>query len=332
MPPESHSMSPILLPNTDRVTSQLGFGGSSLMGATGRKESLALLEHAFDAGIRHFDVAPMYGYGAAEGCLGEFLARHPQNVTVTTKYGIPPPPNQGLLRAARRAVGPVLKLIPSVKRRLAAAANSVTAAEPKAPFTAAAAQVSLDHSLAELRTERIDLWLLHEAEASDLDDDSLLRLLQDSVAGGKIGAFGCGSSADKIPALIAHKPQYCPVLQFEWSVLDKPLGPVQAFTLHHRSLTANFGELQTALGKNAAARDRWSAETGADLAQPGMLAALMLKAALVHNPESIILVSSRNRHHITENVRVANDPSLTEPARKLYQVAQREAATLLVRN
>ncbi len=323
-------MNQITLPNTGRQTTQLGFGCSSLMGATGRKESLALLEHAFDAGIRHFDVAPMYGYGAAEGCLGEFLARHPDAVTVTTKYGIPPPSNQGLMRAARRVVGPALKLLPGIKKRLASAANTVTAAEPKAPFTAAAAQPSLEHSLAELRTGRIDLYLLHEAEAEELNDDSLLRFLEASVQAGKIGAFGCGSSADKVAALLGHRPAYCPVLQFEWSVLDQPLGPLNAFTAHHRSLTARFQELQTALRDNATTRQRWSAEVDADLAQPGKLAALMLKAALVLNPQSVILVSSRNRHHITENVRVANDRSLAEPARKLYTLAQREGATVLI--
>ncbi len=325
-------MNQITLPNTGRQTSQLGFGCSSLMGATGRKESLALLEHAYGAGIRHFDVAPMYGYGAAEGCLGEFLARHPSDVTVTTKFGIPPPGNQGLMRAARRAIGPVLKLVPSIKKRLASAANNVTAAEPKAPFTAAAAQPSLEHSLAELRTGRIDLYLLHEAEAEELNDHTLLRFLESSVQAGKIGAFGCGSSADKVPALLAHRPAYCPVLQFEWSVLDKPIGPLDAFTVHHRSLTARFQELQTALRDNAAARQRWSAEVEADLGQPGMLAALMLKAALVLNPQSVILVSSRNRHHITENVRVAGDKSLAEPACRLYALVQREGATVLARS
>lgn len=324
-------MNQIPLADTGRQTSQLGFGCSSLMGATGRKESLELLEYAFNAGIRHFDVAPMYGYGAAEGCLGEFLARHPGEVTVTTKYGIPPPSNQGLMRAARRAVGPLLKAIPSVKKRLASAANTVTAAEPKAPFTAAAAEPSISHSLTELRTGRIDLLLLHEAEAEDLSDDTLLALLQSFVASGKLGAFGCGSSADKIPALLTRQPAYCPVLQFEWSVLDKPVTRIDAFTLHHRSLTAHFQELEAALRGNTSVRDCWSAEVNADLARPGMLAALMLKAALVLNPQSVILVSSRNRHHITENVRIAGDNTLVEPARKLYDVAQREAATVLVR-
>ena len=53
-------------------------------------DSLAILEAAWDAGIRHFDVAPMYGYGeAGRYCMGEFQKRHRGEATVTTKYGNP---------------------------------------------------------------------------------------------------------------------------------------------------------------------------------------------------------------------------------------------------
>ena len=47
----------------------LGFGCSSLTG-TGRKNADRLLGTAFDAGVRHFDVARYYGYGEAEKILG----------------------------------------------------------------------------------------------------------------------------------------------------------------------------------------------------------------------------------------------------------------------
>src|ERR1017187_8275756 len=60
------AMETIDLGRTGRRTTRLGFGCSSLMGAMGRKESVAMLEAAFDAGVRHFDVAPMYGFGQAE--------------------------------------------------------------------------------------------------------------------------------------------------------------------------------------------------------------------------------------------------------------------------
>ena len=86
-------MEQIRLASSGRETTRLGYGCSSIMGALGRRQSLRLLEAAYDAGIRHFDVAPMYGYGEAESCLGEFLQRHPGQLTVTTKYGIAPPKN-----------------------------------------------------------------------------------------------------------------------------------------------------------------------------------------------------------------------------------------------
>ncbi|HBO81473.1 MAG TPA: aldo/keto reductase, partial [Cupriavidus sp.] len=51
--------------NTGRQTTRLGFGGSGIMGALDRRQSLSMLRAAYDAGVRHFDTAPMYGYGEA---------------------------------------------------------------------------------------------------------------------------------------------------------------------------------------------------------------------------------------------------------------------------
>lgn len=316
-------MDPIELATTGRVTSRLGYGCSSLMGATGRRQSLRLLDVAFDAGVRHFDVAPMYGYGAAEGCVGEFLTRHRGDVTVATKYGIPPAANQGLLALARRIAGPVIKLLPQVKRRLARAADTVAAPTAKSSFTAADAKQSIERSLRELRTDRIDLLLLHEAEATDLRDNGLLRLLEDLVAAGTLGSFGVGSSSDKIADLVHDRPAFCRVLQFEWSVLD-PVRPAPAFTLHHRALTDNFRALHAALASDTELSQRWSEVVAADLAQREVLAALMLKASLVLNPASIILFSSRDPSHIRHNVAIAADATLAEPARRLHALVGRE--------
>lgn len=326
-PRRLQSVESITLATSGRTTSRLGYGCSSLMGATGRSASLRLLEEAFSAGIRHFDVAPMYGYGAAEGCLGEFLARHRGEVTVATKYGIPPARNRALLRVARRFAGPIVQLLPAAKRRLARAADTVAAPVAKASFTAAEARASIERSLRELRTDRIDLLLLHEVEATDLahevGDDGLLRLLEDFVAAGKLGCFGTGSSSGKIPGLLADRPAYCGVLQFEWSVLD-PVRALPGFTLHHRALTDNFRALHAALAADAPLSRRWSEEVGAELAEREVLAALMLKASLELNPASVVLFSSRDPAHIRHNVEVAADAALAEPARRLHAVVQRE--------
>jgi aryl-alcohol dehydrogenase-like predicted oxidoreductase len=326
-------MEQIILGDTGCTTTRLGFGCSSLMGAMGRRASLATLEAAYDAGIRHFDVAPMYGYGEAESCLGEFLQRHRNQVTVTTKYGIPPGKKSLLISAARRVTGPLIKTLPVLKHRLAQAANAATRPSEKATFTPQQAKASLERSLAALRTDRIDLWLLHEVSAADLQDDTLLILLEQEVQRGTIGTFGIGSSEDKIPALMAEHPAYCHIVQYEWSVLDSKLEPVPAspFRIHHRALTDNFRSLHHVLTENKPLCQRWSASTNTDLSNPKDLAGLMLKAALLMNPASIILFSSKNLHHIKTNAKVADDHALEAPATELYRLVQIERNQLLPR-
>lgn len=317
------------LGNSGRSITRLGFGCSSLMGAMGRRDSLEILEEAFAAGIRHFDVAPMYGYGKAESCLGEFAQRHRNEITITTKYGIPPPKNASLVGMARPLARAVLKRVPGLKQRLAGAARTVAQTPQRAKFSAAEAKASLDNSLAALRTDRIDAWLLHEADASDLQDDGLLRLLEEEAAKGTIGIFGVGSEAAKIDSLLASRPAYCRMLQYEWSVFDAPAPVDGPFRIHHRALTSNFRSLHRSLASKTELCRRWSEEIGADLKDQAQLAVLMLKAALVMNPASVILFSSKNPNHIRENVRIAEESRLEDPARRLYHLVQAERDKIL---
>ena len=313
-------------------TTQLGFGCSSLMGAMTRKESLRMLDVAFDAGVRHFDVAPMYGYGQAEACLGDLLARHRGEVTVTTKYGIPPASNQSLLSLGRRFARPVLKLLPGLKSRLNRAAGAVAGGAPKSPFTPEQAQAGLESSLRELHTDHIDLWLLHEVDAGDLAQqpgvDKLFQTLESAVSSGKVGSFGIASGREKVPALLATHPAFCPVAQYEWSVLDPAIGPTAYMRLHHRAISEPFQILSAALARRVDIRTEWSRELGADLAQPGELARLMLKAAVELNPACVVLFSSRKPAHMKANVELSGNPTFTEAAQKLHVLVQRRAAEL----
>ncbi len=67
---------------------------------------------------------------------------------------------------------------------------------------------------------------------------------------------------------------------------------------------------------------------GADLGNREVLAGLMLKAALVENPASVVLFSSKDPSHMQRNVEVAGDAALVEPAKRLYEVVQAEAREL----
>jgi D-threo-aldose 1-dehydrogenase len=327
-------MHTIPLADTIHQTTRLGFGCGSLMGATNRRDSLKLLETAFEAGIRHFDVAPMYGYGEAESCLGEFLQHHPGQITVTTKHGIAPPKNSLIIKLGRSIAGPILKQLPSLKQHLAQAASAATRnptrSQDRPSFTAAQAKASLDRSLLALRTDHIDLWLLHEVTAAALQDAALLHLLEAEVKKGTIGAFGIGSSADKIPALLASHPAYCRTLQYEWSVLDSPIPGAAPFRIHHGALTKNFHPIHKSIINNKPLCQRWSEATNTDLTRAEALAHLMLKASLIMNPTSIILFSSKNPAHIQANAHIAADSSLELSARQLYNLIQSEGDQLLI--
>jgi D-threo-aldose 1-dehydrogenase len=319
-------MQTVQVGHTGSTTTQLGYGCSSLMGSMGRAGSLIILETAFDSGIRHFDVAPMYGYGQAEGVLGEFLARHPGQITVTTKYGIPPATRQGAISIARAIARPIVNALPGLKRGLTSAASKATSAGRKASFTASEARESLDRSLRELKIERIDIWLLHDATLADLHDEALLRLMEDSVTAGKIGTFGVGSERAAIYEIAAAQPRFLPVIQFAWSVLDAAVPDTNSFRIHHRALTENFRCLHRQLLEDQARCSRWSGLVGSDLSDPRSLAALMLKAALLENPTGIVLFSSKSAQHIHDNVAVAENATLEAPARRLYELLQAQVS------
>src|SRR5271154_5705663 len=73
-----------------RQISVLGFGCAPLMGRVGRRDSLAALAAAEDAGVNFFDTARSYGYGESEGLLGGFLKGRRQSMVICTKFGILP--------------------------------------------------------------------------------------------------------------------------------------------------------------------------------------------------------------------------------------------------
>ncbi len=315
------SLDTVALGPLGRVTTVLGFGCSGISGGLGRRKSLALLETAYDAGIRHFDVAPMYGFGTAEEVVGEFAFRHAGWITVTTKFGIAPPASGGALNAVRTLVRPMANRVPALRRRLIQRAGAVAQGSAKVGFTALEATRSLEASLRRLRVERLDLFLLHDAEPDDLQDDCLLRMLQDAQDAGKILNFGVGSPAHTIEALTRTHPQYCGVVQHEWSALGEEFSVTNRFHVCHRTIAGAAPVVQQWLQQDAVLQARWSAQVGTDLANADKLAALLLKVSLVLTP-GMVLFSSRQAKRIVQNVDVATDESLVAPALRLYSLVR----------
>ena len=52
-----------------------------------KSKALNILEHAYTAGVRIYDTAPIYGYGKAEEYLWEFAKGKREDITIITKFG-----------------------------------------------------------------------------------------------------------------------------------------------------------------------------------------------------------------------------------------------------
>src|SRR5580765_6195454 len=76
---------------TGLAVTRLGFGAASIGGVfdvIDERAGLATIEHAWELGVRYFDVAPLYGYGASERRLGRILGGRPRDEFVlSTKVG-----------------------------------------------------------------------------------------------------------------------------------------------------------------------------------------------------------------------------------------------------
>ena len=70
---------------------ELGFGAAplgNLYRAISEADAQAVLERAWDGGVRYFDTAPLYGLGLSETRLNRFLRGHPRGAyVISTKTG-----------------------------------------------------------------------------------------------------------------------------------------------------------------------------------------------------------------------------------------------------
>src|SRR5271168_2742577 len=99
-------------------SSRLGFGCGSVMGRVGRAQSLRAIGAALDAGVTHFDVARLYGYGEAEALVGEALHGKRERVVIASKFGLNPPRSAGVLRALKPLAQQLAAKVPGMRTAL----------------------------------------------------------------------------------------------------------------------------------------------------------------------------------------------------------------------
>ena len=171
----------------DIVPGPLGLGAAPLGNLFARvtdEQAEQTLSAAWEAGVRYFDTAPLYGAGLSEQRLGRSLARYPRDAfIVSTKVG--------------RLLIPDAS-VPEVQ-------NGYVGGQPfrvEYDYSADGVERSIDASLVRMGLERVDIVYIHDI-AQDTHGEDWLRQYDIALKGamralsrlrdeGVIGAWGLG--------------------------------------------------------------------------------------------------------------------------------------------
>ena len=139
-------------------------------------EGLAVLHHCLDQGINFFDSAQAYGWGGAEEVLGRAVAGRRDEVVLCTKVPA--------------SLAPSSEGDPGKRVR----------------YTRAHLTERLEESLHRLRTDYVDLYLLHHRDP-DTPPEEIAAVMQDLVQAGKTRYWGVSNhSAAEVEAFLALAP------------------------------------------------------------------------------------------------------------------------------
>jgi D-threo-aldose 1-dehydrogenase len=286
------------------------------MARTGRRDSLRLLEVAFDAGITHFDVARSYGYGEAESAVGEFAATRRGAVTIATKLGVAPPARSRGMDLARAGARVLARAVPPARRLMRRGAERMVTS---GSFELEAARESLETSLRELRTDYVDLLLLHDCAPEDVTPE-LLEFLRGRVAAGQVRCYGIATGREAAREILATNEGEPLVVQAPFDPLELEAMaalPNGAGFIGHSVLGDGVERLQARLAGAAIEIEPWSGRLGADLSQRADLGRLLIRVAIAANPDGVFLFSSRDEGRIRANAALGEaDPGDAELPRR----------------
>lgn len=182
--------------STNLKVSALALGAAPIGSRTDKLTSMNTLEAALDAGINFYDTAPSYGQGSSERIIGEAFRRKRDQVIISTKVGHSITPVLQVAAQFKPLVRTTLQKIPGiqkiVQRRLQNFVQSQTNTDN---FESSYILKSVEDSLRRMKTDYIDLLLLHSPPSSVIESGDAFNTLEVLVQQGKIRYYGISVGA-----------------------------------------------------------------------------------------------------------------------------------------
>jgi D-threo-aldose 1-dehydrogenase len=311
----------------------LAFGSAGAFRLPSGSERRRLLDAAYDAGFRHFDVAPMYGMGQAERELAALLAKRGSSVTVTTKFGIDA---SVFGRAVGKVQGPIRRVLaakPSMNTDLQKTASGPASSAAgrllyrPTGFSQEAARKSLQRSLHALSRGTIELFILHDPlpqEMAFAERDGTIAYLEEERAAGRIGNWGVAVHDPHLTGPDSSLIERAPFLQFRDHLFLELTPKVMT------SQVATYGALAGALPRieqffdaDPLARKRWVDELDLTESGPRSLASAILRETTRRNPFGPVLFTTTKPHRLQPAMEAIHfDAPIDESARIAQLVAE----------
>lgn len=298
-------MKNIILHNTSIKTTSIGFGCGGLMRVPSKRGRQRILAEAFDAGIRHFDMARMYGLGKVETEVGAFIKGRREDVVLATKFGIEVKQSTGVLSAAQGLARHMIRMFPTLRRAVQKRAGNLYV--PKR-FDKETARRSLEDSLRALGTDYVDIFLLHEPELSDVKDTSVWEYLESAKEQGLIRTWGVAGYPGQIGPICEQIPELTKIIQIPNDVVNRQM---EKFLKYSNSAFITFSPYSEALdvikkllAEKPAIAEKYLERIGVDMRRPGVLAKLVLGYCLNANQSGVTLFSSGRPEGVREGVEI----------------------------
>jgi aryl-alcohol dehydrogenase-like predicted oxidoreductase len=279
------------LGKTGIEVSEIGFGAWQLgnekdWGKMDDHEAIDLVHEAIDRGCNFFDTAPNYGLGKSESIIGEALKDKRSQVVISSKCGH--------LTSDEKSFEPDYLI------------------------------ESIESSLKRLKTDYLDIVLLHNPPFEMLTDESpQFKVLEKLKAAGKIRFYGASvDSSTEIDAILKNTSSQ--VIEIMFNIFyqepkdaikrahEKGVGIITKVPLDSGWLTGKYGENSTFTG----IRDRWTSEViekrshlvnkvRAIIGEDRSMAKVALQYILMTDGVSSVIPGARNTKQLSENILAA---------------------------
>ena len=272
-------------------TSNLGYGCSLLTRNNNVRSALLNLETAFEMGIRHFDLARLYGFGEAETIVGKFAKDKRHEITITSKTG---------LKAREMPLWtlPMINFVRGVVKFNSKLNNAgpLNTSPIFGVFSPNSIQNDLDISLKKIGTDYLDFYLLHEASISQANREDLIAVLQKNKTEGKIRMYGIASNSLAIRDEYLSLNGSYEILQhserlFEQNIASMPLNDAKVMRIVY-NIFSRLSLLKNELSNKQEFNDPIK---------------LLLSYYQKENAKGITLFSATNNNNISNTVKTWND-------------------------